>query len=711
MRDVPYLLINPPLTDPTSPYHALSYVSAAARGAGYEQGVCLDANIEALNFVAQPRHVRALLATAARIRQEAERRPQSPTRYQELRYRDALLALTLDDHDVERAIATMRTPDEFYSYPVYASAVDVLGRWIRLLPVDEAPGAYSRGFEVVQDGIFDLDDFRVLCAPDVAERIASPLRPYLDGPFADTLTSTLWRVIGLSVTYASQLPIALALARRVRKLAPDAVLVAGGTEISDLAKFCPSRAQLAQILEPFDVVVLGEGESAIVEILDVAADTRDRESAVGRLAASSRPGLHVVASLEEVAGKPLSEVTFEDLSTLAIPDYGRWDWGQYWSPENVILYSPTRGCYWNKCTFCDYGLNTSGPTSPSREVPPANLRRDLEALSAFGRTVYFAVDAMSPRYVRVLLETLEDLQKPVRWSAELRLEQNFPQRRLGRRLSEAGCVAISFGYESGTQRILDLIDKGVRLDVVPAVLEELWANDIGIQMMGFVGFPSETEDESLATYSFLDNTSDMWTIAGIGDFVLTSGSIIAKRPRDFGIELLPPPRDSISRMVSWRVEGEAETRLLSGRSPRVERAGRRIRRFAHDRPFVGGIDSAHSILYFSANGRQLVPSQERALHEVGQTWSYDSPLDSVCDYIAPGDIAEFREELGRSGEMWSSRAELWLAERRDVISGKGSRIGLTSRGAIFDESRMNQIRNAPRTRTLAAALFPQGHSG
>jgi anaerobic magnesium-protoporphyrin IX monomethyl ester cyclase len=711
-RDIPYLLINPPLTDPTCPYHAISYVVAAAKAAGYSGGTCLDANIDGLNFVAEPERVQRLLDTAARIRADLETAEAPPTRYEQLQYRHALLGLTLTAPDVKGAIAALQSAETFYDYQCYTQAVDTLCRWVSLLPVEQAPGMYSKSFEVAQDGIFDLDDVAVLETEDVAERIASPFHAYLDGPFAEVLAKEPWRLIGISITYASQLPIALAIARRVRKLLPDSIVVAGGTEVSDLAKFCSQRALLAQIFDPFDAVVLGEGESAIVDILDTVAAVDgavDRAEVVNRLASLTRPGLHVVAQLGEVPGKPLSDVTFEDLASLPSPDYGAWTWSNYWSPENVALYSPTRGCYWNKCTFCDYGLNTTGPTSPSREVPPDNLRRDLNAVSEHASTVYFAVDAMSPRYIRSMLDVLEELPVPLRWSAELRLERNFPQRRLGGRLSRAGCVSISFGYEAGSQRVLDLIDKGVNLAVVPDVLKELSDNNIGVQMMGFVGFPSESEEEALATYAFLRENSDAWTIAGIGDFVLTSGSIIAKRPGDFGIEILPSPNErSISRMVSWRVKGSDGGHLLGGRTRDVERAGKSIRRFAHDRPFVGGIDSSHSILYFAANGRELVPEQERGLYTLGRTWSYYSSLAGVTEFVTPSDLAEQREQLARAGRRWSEAGWDWLAGRSRPSRVGDSRLSVTARGGIVDEVAMDRVRESPRTRSLAAALFPTG---
>ena len=75
-------------------------------------------------------------------------------------------------------------------------------------------------------------------------------------------------------------------------------------------------------------------------------------------------------------------------------------------------------------------------------------------------------------------------------------------------LREAGCVAVSFGYESGCQRILDLINKGVRLEQVPELLAELSRVGIAAQMMGFIGFPGETLAEASQTFEFLLQNRD-----------------------------------------------------------------------------------------------------------------------------------------------------------------------------------------------------------
>lgn len=94
--------------------------------------------------------------------------------------------------------------------------------------------------------------------------------------------------------------------------------------------------------------------------------------------------------------RPDPVIAYSSVATPDSPAYDVWDWDRYWAPEPVILYSPTRGCYWNKCTFCDYGLNTDRPTSPSRERPVDAVLTDLREAGRYGRTLYFAVDAMSP---------------------------------------------------------------------------------------------------------------------------------------------------------------------------------------------------------------------------------------------------------------------------------------------------------------------------
>lgn len=650
--DLPYLLVTPPLTDPTSPYHSISYLVGATSAAGFTDFHCLDANIAALNDAAEPEAVAALLTAAADVRRSLELKGDL-SRREELQYRLALGAVGLTSTSVAEALRVFRSANDFYDYGQYRAAVDVANRWINLLSLRGFPGMFD-GFALRTQGFVNLASHEDLTDPAVLDQLAAPFAPYIQGSYVQTLNARPWRLIGFSVNYISQLPFALAMAQTTRQVCPDATIVFGGTEICDDIKFAAEPTRIWQLFPHADLLVAGEGESALVGILGALADDKDAADVPGVLA-RRRPAT-------------MPKAVYEDLATLPSPRYDIWSWQDYWSPEPVVLYSPTRGCYWNKCTFCDYGLNSDRPTSPSRERPTLLLRTDLEQVRASARTVYFAVDAMSPRFLKRLSEVLEDAALGLQWSAELRLERTIPKRELAQHLRRAGCVAISFGYESASQRILDLIDKGVQIAEVPAILRELKSVDIGVQMMGFTGFPTETPEEALETYEFLLRHDDYWTIAGIGSFVLTGGSMIAKQPSRFGIEILPDTTSDIQRFLPWRATHEGPVRLPGqDDAPVPAHVRRQMVRVRDDRPFVGGIDSAHSILYFGRFGRRLVQDLRPSTTTGASHRIYETPFIRPWEFTSASDLEQQHAILyGRDGQVTQMALRAWLDERRSV---------------------------------------------
>ncbi|MCG7527411.1 radical SAM protein [Streptomyces sp. OfavH-34-F] len=595
--DTAYLLVNPPVTDPTTAYHSIPYLVGAARAAGHTEYACVDANLDAFTHLADPARFGATLDAARALRAEIEARSAAPRRHDEIRYRQALAAEGLTATSARDAIAVFQDPEHFYHPPTYAQAVAVMTRWWQLIALDMPPGT-ADGFSMRVKAAVNLCSTKDLSDPAVPAAVARPFEGYFADVFVPKLRERPWAVVGLSVNYTSQLPVALRMARLIRTVLPDTVIVFGGTEVGDVVKYAPEPAAAWPVFQDADLIVPGEGETALIGILDAVGNGATRGD----------------AAFEAVGGvmtreRPDPEIAYGSVATLASPAYDVWEWDRYWAPEPVLLYSPTRGCYWNKCTFCDYGLNTDRPTSPSRERPVDAVLEDLREASRYARTVYFAVDAMSPRYLRTLAAALAESSLDLRWSAELRLERTLPKRSAGEVLAASGCVAVSFGYESGTQRVLDLIDKGVKIEAVPDVLAELARNGIAAQMMGFTGFPTETGEEARATYEFLHRHEKLWTTSGIGVFALTPGSIVAKDPDRFGIDVLPTSAsDDIRRYLPWRDRRTGEEHWPAADDPRIPReyfAGTRKTDF--DRPFLGGIDSAHTLLYFARFGRDLLP--------------------------------------------------------------------------------------------------------
>lgn len=660
MNDVTYLLINPPITDPTGPYHSLSYLAGAAHQAGFDQCEMIDLNIDSLNFLAQHDRVTKLL-DFARSRHEnlvslASQR--TLTRREAMHLEIAECAVTMQAEWVLEAIESMQSNASFYDYPLYCAATDVLESWLALLSLQGYPYQFG-SFALNTACAVNMNASRELGDNNFLDTLNAPLVPAYEELLYKRLYAVKYDVIGLSINYISQLPFALYLIRRIREICPDAFVIAGGTDVSDTVKYARRIETVSSLFQGCDALVVGEGETVFVDILTARRN--------GETLSAKHKGVILLSDPENTGA-----VT-ENLQTLASPDYTITDSSHYWSPTTVYQYSPTRGCYWNRCTFCDYGLNTDMPTSPSREVPVDQAVRDLAVIAERSGYAYLAVDAMSPSYLRKLCGAIDQAGLDIKWSAELRIEKSMRNGDFAELMRKAGCVAVSFGLESGSQRILDLIDKGVRIDDVPDTLSSLNHVGIAVQMMAFTGFPTETEIEKSNTESFLEQTSDHWTLKSVGTFGLTAGSIVAKDPNRFAVQIERfNAREDIPRQMSWRsAEGEIRDRPgVLGLAVSSESKGR-VERYL-ERPWAGGIDTAHSILYFGKHGKRLIGSNE-SRNRTQYSWfskpikddAGDSPpqtrisSNSALSQNLSHFVFESRKTLGRNRSM--EEIEAWYA--------------------------------------------------
>ena len=166
-----------------------------------------------------------------------------------------------------------------------------------------------------------------------------------------------------------------------------------------------------------------------------------------------------------------------------------------WSDGRWNKLTMAHGCYWGKCTFCDVSLDyikTYEPIAASLIVD-----RMEELVAKTGENGFHFVDeAAPPSLMKSVAIEIIRRKLVVSWWANVRFEKSFT-RDLCILLKSAGCIAVSGGLEVASDRLLELINKGITVAQVAKVSKHF--SDAGIMVHAYLmyGFPTQTVEETV----------------------------------------------------------------------------------------------------------------------------------------------------------------------------------------------------------------------
>jgi hypothetical protein len=585
-------LIHPPIDDPTLPYHSTAYLAGNLIHNGFTDVVTRDLNIEFVNYCLEQQTIDRFYADGEDRLRKFARRPQLDLLQQE-EFLGLWKCRPIDSASLQRAAGQLRQQEPFLDYPLYLENIGLLDRYFGFLGALSYPAGIT-SFKQVSKALFSIYNLDDLFNTELSEKICRPFSQFFTERLAHDKELDRSDCFGISIVYDHQMSHALWLARALKQRWPEKLLVLGGTSLSQYFKYLKDKSQMKRFFDRCDAIVVGEGETAICQIADSGGDR------------AKLPGICNTITYDAKHDQlrfPFS-IHYENLPALGPPLY-KHPWQLYLAPSRGINYAPTRGCYWNRCTFCDYGLNTAKPTSPWRERRIDQVIADLQTTIATEKIeyVYFAVDVMAPGYLERLSDAILDSHLDIRWGGELRMEKIFLPDRC-QKMAKAGCVCVSFGMESGNQRILDLIDKGTKVQYMGETMKNFSAAGIPVQLMAFKDFPTETEAERDETVKFVKANNQYWSTGAIGTFVLTGTALVARNPGKFGIKLLETKDLDIVRALAYSMEGETSRKqLLTEEYDASFDDHGDIFPAVLGRPWAGGTDSLHSMIYYQAHGR------------------------------------------------------------------------------------------------------------
>jgi anaerobic magnesium-protoporphyrin IX monomethyl ester cyclase len=642
------MLIHPPLDDPTIPYHSTAYLTGHLQHNGFTDVSMRDINVEFVNYCLEDSIANSFYEEATRRLAFLASRPSLNFREQEQYY----AFLSARRPDLQAAVRALRDMDSFLDYDSYVSSVRDLNSYFGFLGSLSYPMAFENLVPRTK-GRLSFYTFADLLNEDLANQICYPVNRFFEERMRQDPSFVEIDLFGISIVYDHQLIHALHLARLLKRTWPSKQVVLGGTAISQLYKYLKDKQEMKRFFSLCDAIVVGEGETAICEIANCTTSFDEAPNLVNTIIYDRRRD-HV----------RFPSIRYENVAALGRPIYNH-PWELYLSPARGINYSPTRGCYWNRCTFCDYGLNTDKPTSPWRERKIAQVIADLS--SAQGehgvRYVYLAVDVMAPGYLERLSDAIIDSGLEIRWSGEIRMEKIFTPERC-RKMTRSGCVSISFGMESGNQRILDLIDKGTKVDNMAQTMKNFSTAGIAVQLMAFKDFPTETTEEKLQTHKFVRDNAEYWAAGGIGTFLLTGTSIVAKNPSKFGVTITETEGADMARAMAYHVDTDTNRTIsLTEEADDSFDDSDSIFPTILGRPWAGGTETLHSMIYYDFHGQTFF--KQHPLE------SLSGPDPSSLEELPAGTV-NINAKLAQSGvdlsQLFANRAafQTYLQERMNA---------------------------------------------
>lgn len=470
-------LLFPPATDPRSPHLALPSLTAHLRDHG-EVVEQRDLDLEALLRTVAPE---SLTAAARRLRdsngsadaRDAERRA-------------ALLADA--DHLIAGcgdALATLRDPDGFHDPHRHHAA---RARLARALELACATGPATYRYDAAAYDVAGIDSSRLDHLESVTADPSANLFADVYDEVVDALTDEPPELVGVSILNRQQIIPGLTLCRRLRDAGHPVVI--GGTVY---AKFTERLRRRPRFFELFcDFLVPYEGETALVELLGQLRGGHDF---------SRVPNLLFLQDGEVQAGP----THVEDMRRLATPDFGGLPLDRYLAPDPVLPILTGKGCYFNRCKFCDIPAINEISVKPYRVRDAEQIAQDCATLHARHGARHFEItdETLSPKLLLKLADALEaHPQLDPRLVGYARFEPGFTPEAC-ERIHAMGMRKIFFGLESGSQRMLDHMDKGVQLSVAREVLRNCSRAGLAVHLFSIVGFPEETEADARETLRFL----------------------------------------------------------------------------------------------------------------------------------------------------------------------------------------------------------------
>lgn len=525
-RKMKVMLIFPPDWYPSEPYLSLPSLAAVLRQSGHTV-IQKDVNCEMWDWYFSDEFLKRVLR---RVPQQLDRL-RKLAKKRELAEWEMDVQLALCDvtrprmekliRDAEEAKHIVRS-ERFYDIDELERAIQVFREVTSVISLVYAPAricmppmetdlSYKPYVSIeVMDAV---QDEQVNVYRDVFDRLVKPV-----------IQQEQPDVVGISIVLQQQMFSTMTFCALIKQHFPHIHVTIGGNTVTRLRDVLPQ----SPLFQYFDSAVVYEGETAFTQLVE-AVGAKQSLVNVPNTIYKDETGIHV---------SPLSYA--EDMAALPPPDFDGLPLEKYFVPTRVLPYLATRGCYWGRCEFCDHG---EGYTAGYRSKKIQDILADITYLrNKYGaKHFHFTDESYPPALFRKLSRGLIESKMDIFWTTHMRFEKSLLEDAVWQDAKESGCRYLHFGYESGVERVLQLMDKATTAEVMTKHLKLTAEAGIWNHCMGFFGFPGETKEEAWQSVQFLEQNKDHVHSLGFGTFDLGRHNPVAKHPEKWGVTAYKNP--------------------------------------------------------------------------------------------------------------------------------------------------------------------------
>lgn len=330
------------------------------------------------------------------------------------------------------------------------------------------------------------------------------------------------RIIGFTVHFSSLL-VSLEIARRIKEKDKKRIVVFGGPD-------CCRQLRGLELIkeEAVDIVNVGEGDESILELVNILESTDKIDFLKGALI--KKNGNFIDCGDIDVV---------DNLNALPFPDYSDFTEdilsGLYRQPERLEILD-SRGCI-TRCHFCSEWQFWRRFRTMTGERMFAEISFQIKR---YPKVDYFYfIGSLLNGNIKALSDFSDLVIKSglkLRWLGQAIVRKEMTKEFL-QKMRKAGCLWLGYGIESGSQRVIDKMNKRFSLKLAEQVLRDTHGAGIQVQANFMFGMPSETEEDFKETLNFLKrNRQNMDSILASQSFcVIDKDTCLYNHPERFGI--------------------------------------------------------------------------------------------------------------------------------------------------------------------------------